>query len=120
MIPDPTRSLDRLGVGELFSQSVAVVSTDLESLGADVIAGSLFPEEAIAVERAVARRRRDFSAGRWCARQALAALGISPVAIPVGPNREPRWPAGVVGSIAHSHSHCAAVVALSRHVAALG
>ena len=70
----------------------------------------LFPEEETHVLRAVARRRDEFSTGRWCARQALTALGAAPTAIPVGPWRNPIWIDGVTGSISHSTTTCAAVV----------
>jgi 4'-phosphopantetheinyl transferase EntD len=80
----------------------------------------LFPEEAQAVRNAVPARRAQFEAGRACARQALRALGAPAVAIPVGPHREPVWPAGIVGSISHAGLHAAAAVAWSRHYRALG
>lgn len=72
----------------------------------------LFPAEAQLVADAVERRRREFAAGRHCARQALARLdGREPGAILVGPQREPLWPAGIVGSITHTVGYCAAAVA---------
>src|SRR5205085_5147682 len=54
------------------------------------------------------------------ARRALAALGLGPVAIPVGPRRAPVWPPGVVGSITHCAGLVAAAVAWSDEMAALG
>jgi 4'-phosphopantetheinyl transferase EntD len=39
----------------------------------------LFPEEAVVVAGAVARRRREFATVRACARRALARLGHPPV-----------------------------------------
>jgi 4'-phosphopantetheinyl transferase EntD len=72
------------------------------------------------VAGAVPRRRREFAAGRTHARSALAELGYPRCAIPAGPRREPLWPAGVVGSITHTATHCAAAVALSSDLAALG
>ncbi len=80
----------------------------------------LHPAEAPAVTSAVDVRRREFTTGRHCARRALARLGLAEVAIPVGPNREPRWPAGVVGSITHCAGYRAAAVALDRHLASVG
>lgn len=77
-----------------------------------------FPEEAGAVARAVATRRREFLWGRACARAALGALGVAPVPIGVGPRRQPLWPAGVVGSIAHGGGW--AVAAVASEVDALG
>lgn len=70
-----------------------------------------FPEEMALIETAVGKRRREFAAGRTCAREALAVLGLPMTAIPSGPDRAPVWPAGVVGSISHSATRCVAAVA---------
>ncbi|MBN1173619.1 MAG: 4'-phosphopantetheinyl transferase, partial [Micromonosporaceae bacterium] len=61
----------------------------------------MLPEEAPLVARAVPRRRAEFTTGRHCARLALASLGVEPAAILAGPDRAPRWPAGIVGTITH-------------------
>lgn len=82
--------------------------------------GPLHPEEERFVQRAVARRRREFGAGRACARAALRALGLEAGAIPVGPDRAPVWPAGVVGSITHTRGFCAAAVARRRDLGGVG
>jgi 4'-phosphopantetheinyl transferase EntD len=80
----------------------------------------LYPEEAAEVRAAVDSRRKEFSTGRFCARQALRKLGLPASPIPRGPNREPLWPAGVVGSIAHCAGFCAAAAALDIDMAAIG
>lgn len=66
----------------------------------------LYPDEEIAVARAVAKRRREFAFGRACARR---ALGMD-VAILVGQGGAPVWPAGVAGSITHTDDYAAAAV----------
>lgn len=71
----------------------------------------LLPEEEPAVARAVDSRRREFSAGRRCARSAMAALGAQPLPIVQGGDRAPIWPDGLVGSITHTEGWCAAAVA---------
>jgi 4'-phosphopantetheinyl transferase EntD len=73
---------------------------------------SLLPEERKAVERAVPRRRREFAGGRHCAREAMRQLGLPALPIPMGKDRSPQWPAGVVGSISHCGTRCVAVAAL--------
>lgn len=83
-------------------------------------AGPLFAEERSAVEGVVEKRARDFTAGRHCARLALAALGHEPVPLPREPDGTPAWPAGVVGSISHCDGYCAAVVSSSRQYVGLG
>ena len=70
--------------------------------------------------RAVPARRAEFAAGRGMARQALRSLGLLPVAIAMGPDRTPVWPDGVVGSIAHTARHAAALVARAGPVIAVG
>jgi 4'-phosphopantetheinyl transferase EntD len=81
---------------------------------------ALFAEEAQALARATPRRRSEFAAGRACARRALRMLGMAPQAIPVGARGEPRWPAGVLGSITHCAGLRAAALARTSDVAALG
>jgi 4'-phosphopantetheinyl transferase EntD len=80
----------------------------------------LFPEEQSCVTSAVPKRRAEFSTGRWCARQALQALSISPQAIPMGAFRGPVWPTGISGSITHTGGICVAVVARSAACPGLG
>jgi 4'-phosphopantetheinyl transferase EntD len=81
----------------------------------DDVPEALFPAEETAVARAVPTRRREFATGRWCARRALADLGVDAAAIPSGASREPVWPAGVAGALTHCAGYRAAIVA---HVAA--
>jgi 4'-phosphopantetheinyl transferase EntD len=80
----------------------------------------LYPEESSAIENAVPKRRAEFAHGRHLARAALAALGAAPVAVQVGPDREPLWPGGFVGSITHTEGLVAAVVARTTHLGAVG
>jgi 4'-phosphopantetheinyl transferase EntD len=93
-----------------------VVAADTQAIDE----ATLPPVEATAILAAVPSRRREFALGRWCAREALAALGVSPQPIPVGFQRRPIWPAGVVGSITHCRGFVAAVVAPSSELRAIG
>jgi 4'-phosphopantetheinyl transferase EntD len=95
------------------SVSVATSRTNI----ADV---PLFPEEAAAVERAVEQRRREFATGRACARAALEQLGLSRQPIPTGSRGEPRWPAGIVGSITHCDGFRACAVARQTDLLTIG
>lgn len=65
-------------------------------------------------------RLREFSAGRHAARQAMASHGLPQVAIPVHPDRGPKWPMGVVGAITHSAPICIAVIAKGKDFRGLG
>jgi 4'-phosphopantetheinyl transferase EntD len=80
----------------------------------------VFPGEEDLVANAVEGRRREFVTARRCAREALAELGHAPAAIRSGPKREPRWPAGVVGSITHTAGFRAAAVAPRSIFASIG
>lgn len=86
----------------------------------DILDLALYPEEEAVVGRAVEKRRREFTTARACARQALARLGLEPLAIPPGPHGEPRWPAGVVGSITHCEGYRACAVANAGDLATVG
>jgi enterobactin synthetase component D / holo-[acyl-carrier protein] synthase len=86
----------------------------------EVTGGELFAEEADAVAGAVPARRAEFAAGRAVAREAMAALGVGPVALPVGARRMPVWPRGIVGSITHCAGLVAAAVAWSDDLVAIG
>lgn len=72
---------------------------------------ALLPAEARLVAGAGDKRRHDFAGVRVCARRALGALGFAPVPVLPGPRGEPRWPAGVVGSMTHCAGYRAAAVA---------
>jgi 4'-phosphopantetheinyl transferase EntD len=80
----------------------------------------LLPAESAHLGRAVAKRVQEFAAGRLCARRALHEYGIDGFALSVAGDRRPVWPPGFVGSITHTAGLCAAVVADSRIVAAVG
>ena len=82
--------------------------------------GALYPEEAAVVARAVEKRRREFTTGRACAREALAQLGEPHQPIPPGPRGEPLWPAGVVGSITHCDGYRACAVARDADLLSIG
>jgi 4'-phosphopantetheinyl transferase EntD len=82
--------------------------------------GALYPEEEICIRRAVPKRRREFTAGRLCARKALAQLGIEEFPLLAGEDRAPRWPTGIVGSISHTDGYCGVAVARVGDVVSVG
>ena len=100
---------------QILPGSVAVQAK--ERLGANV---ALYPSEAAAAAVMAPSRRAEFATGRACARQALADLGLPPVDIPVGADREPQWPPIVVGSITHWDEVGVAAVARSIAWHAIG
>jgi 4'-phosphopantetheinyl transferase EntD len=72
------------------------------------------------LSRATEKRRREFSAGRAAAATALQKLNAPNAYIPVGANRNPLWPDGIVGSITHTAGIAIAVVARREQIASLG
>ncbi|MCI4064154.1 4'-phosphopantetheinyl transferase superfamily protein [Micromonospora sp. R77] len=89
--------------------------------GPDDWCGELLPAElACLSERAVQSRRRDYTAGRVCARRALTDLGLPAAAVPSAADRSPVWPTEVVGTITHTHGYCAAAVARRTEVRSVG
>lgn len=87
------------------------------ALGVAGVPEPLWPGEAIA---AVPHRLAEFAAGRTAARQALAALGLPKVAIPMDEDRAPIWPQGVVGSISHCSGACMAVAGRQSDFVGIG
>ncbi|HEY4132967.1 MAG TPA: 4'-phosphopantetheinyl transferase superfamily protein [Gemmatimonadaceae bacterium] len=99
----------------LFPDGVAVAYTD------DAVTPPALPrEEVAAVANAVEARQKEFALGRWCARRALAQLGVTAETIPVGPDRAPRWPSEFVGSITHCKGFVGAVVAPVHRLRSIG
>jgi 4'-phosphopantetheinyl transferase EntD len=79
------------------------------------------PEEAAGLGLgAQPARVQEFSAGRACARRALAEFGIVDFPVRVGAKREPLWPEGYVGSITHTDGLCAAAVGESGSFLGIG
>ena len=103
-------------LAQILPQAVVAV----ESFGGLPPRRGLFGAEEAAIVTADSRRQAEFAAGRECAHAALAALGAP--AGPVLPGRagEPRWPAGIVGSLTHCAGYRACAVARAQTMAAIG
>ncbi len=78
------------------------------------------PEEEPLIAKSVAKRRNEFITVRYCARLALADLGVPPVPILKGDKGEPCWPDGVVGSLTHCEGYRGAVVGRRTQVRSVG
>ena len=63
-----------------------------------------------AVAVAVPKRQTEFFFGRLAARLALFALTGQTLNVQIGPDRQPIWPHGVIGSISHDNQFAAAIV----------
>ena len=118
---------------ELIDHLLDVVAGDLgQHLDVDVVADDgrqlqdlpdayLFPEEQEVIRQAVESRRREFTTGRHCARQALARLGSpSDTPLPRGERGAVTWPQGVTGAITHCRGYRAAAVGNLSQTASVG
>jgi 4'-phosphopantetheinyl transferase EntD len=92
----------------------------VEALHEESDPSELFAEEAELVAVAVPKRRAEFTTVRACARRAMTKLGVEPAPVLPGPRGEPRWPAGVVGSMTHCDGYRAAVLGRSADVRGIG
>lgn len=91
----------------------------------EVAAPAIAPERLFSAERAyiagaVPQRRAEFTTARVCARRALARVGVAPASLVPHPDRSPRWPRGVVGSISHTAGCCVVAVSTATRLVGLG
>ena len=112
-------------IGERVSRKLR----EMMSPGVCVAAGEAFAAPLTACERqslgtVSTDRLREFESGRAYAKRALSMLGIDNIDLPIGPNRSPVWPAGIVGSITHvrcsDEGMYAAAIARADAVLAVG
>lgn len=108
-------ALGEFMIEAILPEAVIAVETCIDL--ADV---ELFPAELAIIERAVEKRRREFTTARACVREAFAQLGLPMAAITSGPCGEPLWPSGIVGSITHCNGYRGCAVARSTDILTLG
>ncbi|MFE8955791.1 4'-phosphopantetheinyl transferase [Streptomyces althioticus] len=103
-------------IEELLPPTVAAA----EAYGDEGVDAPLFPEEAALLTRAVAKRRREFTAARFCARRAMEKLGVPAAPVVSGERGAPVWPGGLAGSMTHCEGYCAAALVRADDLASLG
>lgn len=99
-----------------FGAGIACATSTWDDHAADL----LWPEEQAALGRVGWRRRRDFVAGRTCARRCMESLGHEPAPVLIGADREPVWPPGLLGSITHTEAFAAAALARTGDYLSIG
>lgn len=72
------------------------------------------------IKNSVIKRQAEFLAGRYAALRVLQKLDMPTCNIPIGNNRSPVWPQGVVGSISHSNTTAICAAARNNHYQHLG
>lgn len=111
----PENSTDKTLIDSLYPGEVIT-----EEARPMCLQGTLYSEEEAYLRNAMHKRRLEFTAGRLCARKALMQLGIENFPLLVGNDREPIWPAGIIGSISHTEGYCAVAVARKCPIETLG
>lgn len=102
--------IERIELPRVFPNYIVVEAVTFAPAEADD-PGTTFAVPDI-VRASVPKRRREFVAGRLCARKALHAAGSEATDhIGVGTMRAPIWPGGFVGSITHTNGIAASAVA---------
>ncbi|MDZ4773598.1 MAG: 4'-phosphopantetheinyl transferase superfamily protein [Planctomycetota bacterium] len=76
--------------------------------------------ECAAVANATEKRKREYTTGRWLARELLHRIGSAQTTVACSPDRSPRWPRGFVGSIAHTDRRCVVAVGHAHDFASVG
>ncbi|MFJ4621061.1 4'-phosphopantetheinyl transferase [Streptomyces sp. NPDC088812] len=107
-------------IEELLPDTVVAVEAHGEEGVAEFGHGPLYPEEEAVVARAVAKRRREFTVVRSCARRAMEKLGVPAQPVLPGERGAPRWPAGLTGSMTHCDGYGAAALVRVADLASLG
>lgn len=79
-----------------------------------------FPRRGLSAPRGVAKRQAEHLAGRVCAHAALARLHGHGTWLARDGEGLPVWPAGLLGSLTHSHGRAAAVAGHSARWQGLG
>jgi 4'-phosphopantetheinyl transferase EntD len=124
--PDPPSNSARLSaLSALFSLPVVVAELEFSDSHVPLTVQRcetelLTTREWQSIRHCAERRIIDFCSGRMCARRALAEYGISRFDLLSAEDRQPIWPSGLVGSIAHTDGFAAAVVAERRLVSGVG
>lgn len=72
------------------------------------------------ITASVRKRQAEYFHGRLAARQALARYGLAHREVGTGAQREPCWPAGIIGSISHNNHYAAAVALRDSEHGAIG
>ncbi|WP_102110520.1 4'-phosphopantetheinyl transferase family protein [Oceaniglobus roseus] len=112
---DPGHTPVPATVRALFAPDIAVALCDPRQP-----LGGLLGLESKGLGRMVDTRQREFTAGRFAARRAMAELGVPPQPVLPGQDRAPVWPEGLVGSLSHCHRLCICALGRSPDVRALG
>lgn len=111
----PGNNTDKILLNSLFPGEVVT-----EEANPMLIWETSYSEEEAYKRNATPKRRKEFAAGRLCARRALTRFGIKNFPLLVGKDREPIWPVGITGSISHAEGYCGVAVARKTQIKSLG
>lgn len=86
----------------------------------DRLFADLDVEFPLALQKAIPKRKAEFLAGRYCAANCLQTIGVMGRQVPIGQNRCPVWPEGVVGSVSHCSGKAVAIVGQNYSTRGIG
>lgn len=104
-----------MDLSPLFPSAVAIIHA-----ADDMWSTPVHREEERLIQGSVAKRQREFRAGRHAARAALKQLNAPPGPLLRGEDRQPIWPRGFIGSISHCDDSCVAACAKEGEIVSLG
>ena len=84
------------------------------------VGGQIYPTEEVLIRSVSEKRRKEFIAGRVCAREAMRHLGVAVGPIGRLPSGAPRWPELVTGSISHTDGFAVAAVCRTGRATSIG
>jgi len=113
---------DRVSWDSPFPETIRFAQLDWDQVDLDLAqVDPIASRELMALgEGSIDARRREFAAGRAAARQALHGLGADRVPILIGGSREPIWPTGTIGTIAHSDGMALAAAGWRKQYSGVG
>lgn len=100
--------------GEVFYIEIPDSNSGMAKLSASC---PTLPKEIVA---SIDSRKREYLAGRYCASQALIALGSDDTRVERNNDRSPCWPEGTCGSLSHAQDRAIACVGWQNDFCGIG
>ena len=102
------RHISELQIEQMCQSAENMLGPNIRALGC-MLSGPPFPlmgEEALAVNKAIEKRQKEYSAGRHLSRKLMEILDIQVCPLLRNTDRSPRWPQGMSGTITHTDEVC--------------
>lgn len=103
-----------------FDQLLPPNTITIEASTAQMWNSGLLAEEAQSIKNACLKRKKEFTAGRNCSREALKHYGYYSFPVLSCPDRMPVFPSGLSGTITHTENYCAASIISKEEIISIG